>query len=206
VELSGGEGIEADAVVLACPSRVQGKLLAPIDSALADDLAAIPYAPAVVAVLGYPASSAKGVTDGFGYLSPYRLGRPVLGVIFSSSIFPEQAPPGKVSFRAILGGWGREEVVRWSDERIIETVRSDLAKTLGIVDPPELSWICRWPEAIPQYHLGHRDRVGRVDARSAQLPGLFLTGNALRGVALYECAADAEQTARRVLAFNPPKE
>ncbi len=199
VSIQGSDPIEADSLVLACPSPTQAKLLASVDADLASELGAIPYAPAVVAMLGYPASAAGKVADGFGYLAPYRLGRPVLGVIFSSSIFPEQAPPGKVAFRAILGGWNRDDVIEWSDERIIQTVRDDLRASLGIEASPEMTWICRWPKALPQYHLGHRERVARIDAGCQRNPGLHLTGNALRGVALYECAADAERTAQRVI-------
>jgi oxygen-dependent protoporphyrinogen oxidase len=199
ISVQGGDPIEADSLVLACPSSVQSRLLSSVDSNLSAELGAIPYAPAVVAMLGYPASAAGKVADGFGYLAPYRLGRSVLGVIFSSSIFPEQAPPGKVAFRAILGGWNRGEVIQWSDQQIIQTVRDDLRVSLGVDANPEMTWICRWPNALPQYHLGHRERIARIDAACQKCPGLHLTGNALRGVALYECADDAERTARKVI-------
>ncbi len=199
VSIQGSDPIEADSLVLASPSTVQAQLLASVDAELSAELGAIPYAPAVVAMLGYPASAAGKVADGFGYLAPYRLGRPVLGVIFSSSIFPDQAPSGKIAFRAILGGWNRGEVIEWSDQQIIQTVRDDLLASLGIEATPEMTWICRWPKALPQYHLGHRQRVARIDAACQRHPGLHLTGNALRGVALYECAADAERTALKVI-------
>ncbi|MBY0585593.1 protoporphyrinogen oxidase [bacterium] len=199
VTAGGQPAISADAVVLSCPASAQAKLLAPIESTLSAELASIAYAPAAVVVVGYSAGDVGKIADGFGYLSPHRLGRPVLGVIFSSSIFPEQAPAGAVAFRAILGGWGRPDVLNWDDAELVEAVRADLRTTLAIDAAPQLTWVCRWPTAIPQYHLGHLARVSRIDEACSRLPGLYLTGNALRGVALYECVADADRTARRVI-------
>lgn len=199
VRIKDGETIEADAVVLSCPAPAQAKLLGGIDGELSAELAEIRYAPAAVVVVGYRSADVGQVADAFGYLSPQRLGRAVLGVIFSSSIFPDQAPAGHVAFRAILGGWGRPDVLAWDDQKLVETVRADLKISLGVDAAPTLTWVCRWPAAIPQYHLGHGERVARIDAGCKRNRGLYLTGNSLRGVALYECAADAERTARLIL-------
>ena len=171
------------------------------DDQLSEQIGGIPYASATVAVLGYPVSSLPEVPQGFGYLAPARLGRPVLGVIYSSSLFPGQAPPEHVQFRAILGGWKRPEVVQWSDKDIISAVRQDLQATLGIVVEPTFRWIHRWPKAIPQYHVGHLERLKRIELRRAHHPGLFLGGNVYRGVALNDCIADAELTACQVQDF-----
>ncbi|MBX9655915.1 protoporphyrinogen oxidase [bacterium] len=192
---------EVDAVILSSPGQTQAQLLRPIDPELSREIEGIAYAPATVVVLGFPVAKFTKVPQGFGYLAPARLGRPVLGVIFSSSIFPHQSPEGYVQFRAILGGSKRPDVVDWSDDQIVAAVRDDLRITLRIEAEPSFRWIHRWPRAIPQYHLGHLDRLQRIEERRRQHPGLFLGGNLYRGVALNDCIVDAEKTAASVRDF-----
>lgn len=196
------ESVPCDAVILASPSFTQAEMLKDIDPPLAEELAAIEYTTAVVAVVGYRRDDLSSVdANGFGYLAPQALGRPVLGVLWSSSIFPQQAPAECFQFRAILGGWRRRDVFDWTDEQILAAVRDDLLLTLGITAEPCFSWVYRWPRAIPQYHLGHRDRLGRIEDRRQRHPGLFLTGNAFRGVSLNDCTADAARIASTVAEY-----
>ena len=196
-----GQSWPADAVVLACPAYEQAKQLHPVDTTLAQEVSAIAYSSVVVAVLGFRQDELTTDVNGFGYLAPQRLGRPVLGILWSSSIFPEQAPEGFFQFRAILGGWRRRDVLEWDDSQILQAVRDDLRESMGILAQPRFTWICRWENAIPQYHLGHLDRLARIDSRLAGLSGLFLTGNSFRGVALNDCCREAEQTAQRVAKY-----
>lgn len=192
---------EVDAVVLSSPGQTQAELVRPFDRELAREIEGIAYAAATVVVLGFPTAKLTRVPHGFGYLAPARLGRPVLGVIFSSSIFPNQSPEGHVQFRAILGGSKRPDVANWSDDQIVTAVRDDLKTTLQIDAEPSFKWIHRWPRAIPQYHLGHLDRLQRIEERRRQHPGLFLGGNLYRGVALNDCIVDAEKMATSVADF-----
>lgn len=193
-----GAEVTGDAVVLTCPTFAQGDLLAPFDPELGAELTEIPYAPAVVCVIGFRRGDLANVPGGFGYLAPERLGRAVLGVIYSSSIFPSQAPDDQFAFRAILGGWKRPDVADMDEASVVRLVREDLQTTLGITAMPAFHWLCRWKRAIPQYHLGHLDRLGRIERRRAGLPGLFLGGNGLRGVALNDCVADGSRIAGEV--------
>jgi oxygen-dependent protoporphyrinogen oxidase len=196
-----GEGQDrwpADAVVLACPAYRQAPLLADRDAALADEVAAIPYNRVVVVALGYRREDVPRPLDGFGYLAPQRTRRDLLGVQWCSSIFPERAPPGMVLLRALAGGWHRAEVVDWDDARLLDAVRAELRLALGIVAEPAFREIVRWDRAIPQYHLGHLERVARIEERAARQPGLFLGGNAYYGVALNDCAEQAALLAGRV--------
>lgn len=195
---TGSERRQADVVVLACPAPQQAAILAAVDETLAKEISGIPYASAIVCAVGYRRGELPADMNGFGYLTPERLGRPVLGVQWSSAIFPHQAPEGMFQLRAILGGWRRADVVDWSDDAIVDAVRDDLRLTLGITSPPRFHWIQRWPRAIPQYHVGHLERVRRIEAALRRHPGLFLTGNAFRGVALNDCTLDAVRTADAV--------
>jgi oxygen-dependent protoporphyrinogen oxidase len=199
-----GEGREcwqADAVVLTCPAYRQADLLADLDAALAGEVGAIRYNRVVVVALGYRRADVPRPLDGFGYLAPQRTRRDLLGVQWCSSIFPDRAPPGAVLLRALGGGWHRPEVVDWDEGRLLGAVRKELRLALGIVAEPIFRHVVRWDRAIPQYHLGHLERVARIEEQAGRHPGLFLGGNAYRGVALNDCTEQAALLAGRVAGY-----
>ncbi len=196
---AGSDHWEADRVILACPAYRQADILADLDPTLADLVAGIPYAPVAVVAIAYAAKDLRVPLDGFGYLTPGRERRDVLGVQWCSSIFPEKrSPPGTFLLRAMCGGVFRPEMVTWPDDRLLAAVRAELAVTLKIDAVPVFHHLVRWERAIPQYHVGHLDRVGQIDARLADHPGLYLTGNAFRGVAMNDCTENAEALAARI--------
>jgi oxygen-dependent protoporphyrinogen oxidase len=188
-------------VVLACPAPQQSAVVRDLDGALAASIDGIAYNPVAVVALGYRATDVPRPLDGFGYIAPQRTRRDLLGVQWCSSIFPDRAPPGMVLLRALCGGAQRPEVVSWDDDRLVQAVRAELRLSLGIANPPVFQHIVRWERAIPQYHLGHIERVADIEARAATHSGLFLTGNAYHGVALNDCTEQADLVAARVQAF-----
>lgn len=183
----------ADAVVLACPAYEQARLLAELDSTLAEELSSIAYNRIAVVALGYRRDQVTGPQDGFGYIAPQRLGRDVLGVQWCSSIYPDRAPPGYVLWRALCGGVKRAEVADLPDAELLRIVHREVSITTGVTGEPVFSEIVRWPRAIPQYEVGHAERVGRIESAFARLPGLFPGGNSLYGVSLAECAERGER-------------
>jgi oxygen-dependent protoporphyrinogen oxidase len=160
----------------------------------------IPYSRIAVVAVGFRQSDVPSV-NGFGYIAPQNTRRDLLGVQWCSSIFPGRAPPGMVLWRALCGGWHRGEVVDWPDERLISAVREELRLAMGVTSPPVFAHIVRWPAAIPQYAIGHLDRVRRIEAKTANHPGLFVGGNAYHGVAMNDCTDQAIVLADRVAAF-----
>jgi oxygen-dependent protoporphyrinogen oxidase len=199
-----GEGQDrwaADAVVLTCPAYCQAAALAEVDAELAEMVGGIAYNRVAVVALGYHAADVPVALDGFGYLSPQREGREVLGVQWCSSIFPDRAPPGLVLLRALCGGWGRPEVVGWPEPRLLGAVRAELAAAMGTRAEPVFHHVVRWDRAIPQYHLGHLGRVAWAEGRAGRHPGLFLGGNCYHGVALNDCVEQAGLLAGRVAAW-----
>jgi oxygen-dependent protoporphyrinogen oxidase len=195
-----GEGRDqwqADAVVLACPAHQQAVLLEEVDAELAGQVGGIAYNRVAVIALGYRRQDVPGRLDGFGYIAPQRTRRDVLGVQWCSSIFPGRAPPGLVLLRALSGGWHRPEVVGWEEERLLQAVRGELRLAMGITAGPVFHHVARWERAIPQYHLGHLERVGWIEERLAGHPGLFLAGNAYHGVAMNDCTEQGEVLAGR---------
>ena len=101
----------------------------------------------------------------------------------------------------MCGGWNRPEIVSWDDGRLLQAVRSELRLAMGIETPPVFQHIVRWERAIPQYHLGHRERVAWIEERVTRYPGLFVGGNAYHGVAVNDCTEQAELLAEQVERF-----
>ena len=195
----GQDSWEADAVVLACPAHEQAALLADLDAELGELIGRIAYNRVAVIALGYRQSDLGAPLDGFGFLVPQREKRDILGVQWCSSIFPgHRAPEGTVLLRAMCGGWNRSEMVDWDDDRLLSAVRAELRTAQGINAAPIFRRIIRWERAIPQYHVGHLDRVAAIEERVKRLPGLFLAGNAYRGIALNDCTERSEILARVV--------
>jgi protoporphyrinogen/coproporphyrinogen III oxidase len=194
-----GEQHSADALVLTCPAFEQSALLSEIDADLASLIGGIAYNRVAVVALGYRSADVPGRLDGFGYLSPQRSRRDVLGVQWCSSIYPgHRAPAGMVLLRAMCGGWNRPEVVDWGDDRLAAAVRAELRQSMRVEAAPAFRRIVRWHTAIPQYQVGHLDRVGQIEARARAHAGLFVGGNAYRGVALPDCVEQAGHLASRV--------
>lgn len=192
---------DADAVVLACPAYEQAAIVSDLDPALADDLAGIVYNRVAVVALGYRQTDVPSF-DGFGYIAPQNTRRDVLGVQWCSSIFPDRAPPGFVLWRALCGGMGRPDVADLDDDSLVRACHSELRHTLGACGDPVFRHVVRWPRAIPQYHLGHLDRVARVEARLVRWPGLSVAGNALHGIAMNDVTEQAASAAGQVVAFT----
>jgi oxygen-dependent protoporphyrinogen oxidase len=191
----------ADAVVLACPAYEQAAILNDLDPELANEVAAIPYNRIAVVALGYRQQDCPGSQDGFGYIAPQNTRRDVLGVQWCSSIFPDRAPPGSVLWRALCGGVHRAEMVDWDDDTLAKAVHEEIKLAMGVTGEPYFRRIVRWHAAIPQYVVGHVERVARIDSLTTKHAGLFLGGNAYRGVAMSDCAEQGELLAEKVRAY-----
>jgi len=196
-----GASLVADAVVLACPAYEQAAILGDLDAKLADLAAGIAYNRIAVVALGYRQADCSWSPDGFGYIAPQNTRRDALGVQWCSAIFPDRAPPGCVLWRALCGGVNRAEVADWDDDTLAKAVHVEMKLAMGVRGEPVFRKIVRWPRAIPQYNLGHLERVSQIEALAATHPGLFLTGNAYHGIAMGDCAEQGELVAARVAAF-----
>ena len=193
--------IEADAVVLAGPPDQSAELLSACAPSAAALLRVITSAPLAVVCLGYDAAALaadRGVLDGFGFLVPRGENVRILGALWETSIYPHRAPIGKALLRVMIGGDTDREAVDLSDPSLVATVRRDLEKTMGLRIAPEFARVVRHLRGIPQYTTGHSMRLGRIEASLDSHPGLFITGNAYRGVSVNGCIEDASRIAARV--------
>jgi oxygen-dependent protoporphyrinogen oxidase len=196
VAVSDQPAIEAAVVVLACPSWVAAPLLSGLDDVLAAQLGGIPTVPVAVLHLGFARDHATGL-DGFGFLIPRGEARSVLGVLLPSNIFPGRAPDGHVLATVMLGGARDPSAVEGSDQSLIDTACSTLSSLAGVRGEPRFALAIRHARAIPQYVLGHADRLAAIDERLRHHQGLFLAGNSYRGIAINACLAEAPSIAER---------
>lgn len=200
LELDGGEPLQADAVVLACPAYAAAPLLAPLDGHLSRLIDGIEYAPLGVLCLGWRREQVKHPLDGFGFLAPRREGLRSLGALFSSSIFRGRAPFGRVLMRVMLGGARDPQVLELDDDHLVLLALSELEPVLGLNGMPEHVRVFRHTRAIPQYNVGHEARIQRIAQRLADLPHLHLGGNAYHGVSINDCVRNAEVLATQIIA------
>ena len=192
--------LEADAVVVALPAPAAARIVAGVDTALAADLAAIEYAGSAVVSLGFPRDRVTHPLDAAGMVVPRVAGRRALAVSFSSAKFPGRAPPGCVLVRVFVGGALDAETARLPDADLTTLARDEVATLIGATGAPLLVQIDRWQGAMPQYHVGHLDRVARIEGAAAAIGGFALAGAAYRGVGIPQVIASGQAAADAVMA------
>jgi oxygen-dependent protoporphyrinogen oxidase len=200
VYLADGGSEDFDAVIVAAPAWAQARILHSISPAISGLLQEIEYPPLSVVCLGYREQDTADCMDGFGFLVPSREQRYILGTVADSNVFPGRAPEGCVLYRTMVGGARHPHLAEFPDEQLLDRVRSDLGDIMGLKADPEFVKIYRHERAIPQYLVGHADRLEAIENHLREFPGLILTGNAFRGVSLNDCVLNAEKTAEKMVA------
>jgi oxygen-dependent protoporphyrinogen oxidase len=185
------ETLEADHLIVATPTNAAAELLRQIGAGFESALQGIPYAPVAVVSLGYRMNAVGNTLDGFGFLVPRSAGLEILGSVWNSSLFPNRAPDGKVLLTSFVGGATNPQAVRRSSEALASLVHREIAPVLEIRQEPVFSNVEIYHRAIPQYNLGHGERIAALEALRAKYPGLWLTGNYLRGPAIGSCVEQA---------------
>lgn len=200
VTLDDGQALEADALCLALPAQQAAALLAPCVPTAARLLEEIPYESVATVHLAFRREEIPHPVNGFGFVVPAVERRRLVGCTFASIKFPDRAPDSLVLLRAFVGGALHRSVFGLDDAAMERMVREELRELLGIQAAPSFTAIHRHPQAMPQYQVGHLDRVAAIEEEIACHPGLYLTGNGYRGIGLPDCIHQAEQTAERMLA------
>lgn len=190
---------DCDALVVATPAHAAAALLRPLDAVLAGELDGVPYASSATVTLAFDREQIPHPLDGFGFVVPHAEGRALLAGTFSSLKYPGRAPRGAMLVRAFVGGALRPELVELDDAALVAAVRRELAELIGVTAEPRLTRIARWRQAMPQYQVGHLDRVARIRRRGADL-GIHLAGNAYEGVGIPDCIRSGEMAADAVVA------
>jgi oxygen-dependent protoporphyrinogen oxidase len=192
--------LKTDAVVITTPAYEAARLTRAFSTPLSARLKEIPYAPVSVVVHGFSKNEIARPLDGFGFLVPGREKRPILGSIWASTVFEAHAPNDMVMFRTLLGGRRNPEAAQGTKEEIAARALEQIRQISGIADQAtaQVEETIVWERGIPQYEMGHQDRVSAADELESRVPGLYLSGNAYRGVAMIQCVAEAEKIADRI--------
>lgn len=181
------EQLRASRLVLATPADVAGVLLRDLNAAFEPVLAGIEYAPVAVVSLGYRQEDIGHSLHGFGFLAPRSSGLRLLGCVWNSSLFPGRAPAGHALLTCFVGGATDPSAAALPHEDLAQLVHRELVPLLALQAPPGFSHVQMYRHALPQYNLGHLERLTALEQLRAIFPGLFFVGNYLRGPAIGDC-------------------
>ncbi|MDA0567237.1 protoporphyrinogen oxidase [Streptomonospora sp. S1-112] len=203
--------VAADGVVLACPAPAAARLLGDLAPDAARDLAGIEYASMAIATLAYPAAAFADPPRQSGFLVSSREGLAIKAATFSSVKWPwlaeelRAAHPGEewVVVRCSIGRAGETALLQRPDDDLAALAAADLARVSGVAGAPAQTRVTRWGGGLPQYDVGHTERVARVRAAVAAHPGLALCGAAYDGVGIPACVAGATRAAADLAAALP---
>jgi oxygen-dependent protoporphyrinogen oxidase len=190
-------------LVLAVPAHTAAALLEDTSTKLAALLKQIPYSSSVTVALAYDAAqlAAAGtiLPGGFGFLVPRTEGKRLLACTFVHNKFAERVPEGGLLLRAFLGGSTDEAALKLSDAAVLHLVRQELGDILGLNTEPLFTRIHRWPQAMAQYEVGHRERIAEIERLRKEMPGLHLIGNAYGGIGVPDCIRAGKEAAAAVI-------
>jgi len=186
------------AVILATPAHEMSQALRSSIPDAAAELAQIEYASSAVVVTGHDLRGIDHPLNAFGLVIPVIEKRRILSVSFLNRKFPDRAPPDKVILRTFIGGALQPEMMDLTDGQLIETTLAELRSIFGVRSEPEFAVVARYPRAMPQYHVGHLDRVARIAGHLAATPQVALAGNTLGGVGLPDSILSGEKAAERI--------
>jgi oxygen-dependent protoporphyrinogen oxidase len=200
VRLADGAQIEADAVICAAPAYTAARLLRRHAAAVVDHLGYVNYASAATVNLSFRASDFRRPLDSFGFVVPAAERRKIIAGSFSSLKYEGRAPAGFVLARVFLGGVLQSEMMNLSDDDMVAAARDEFRALFGVTAAPGITEVQRWPAAMPQYAVGHLDRVAKIEEAAREIPDLFLAGAAYRGVGIPDCVRSAESAAEAAFA------
>ena len=199
--LSNGSILDGDAVIIATEAWAAEPLIRPHDQAIANALANIPTSSSATVSIAFNENEVGFDLNAFGVLCPLIEGRALMAATYSSTKWRGRAPTGKVLLRGFVGGPHNQEILKQPDEELVQTVLAEFQDILGLnpFAKPLFSRVFRWHRGMPQYTLGHLDRVKLIEGHSARIPGLAFAGGCYRGVGVPNCIESGERAVSKVL-------
>lgn len=194
-----GSSSEADIVVTASPAYAVSDMLRGMDRLLTNLVAEIPYPSLSVVCLGFRRDKIASPVDAFGFLIPSREKRKILGTLYDSSIFPNRAPEGYVLLRTMVGGARASARAREQESKLVDLVRNELAEIMDIRTAPDFVKVYTHEMAIPQYTVGHLERLKNIESLLQKHANLYLAGNAYRGIGVNDCIENSFSLAKKMI-------
>lgn len=201
VALKSGYSDMYDSVIVATPAYAASNLVKNVDKSLSEKLSEIPYVSTATVSLAYTSAEVNRLNKGFGFIVPKIAGRKIMAATYSSNKFPCRAPEGKMLLRCFVGGAQNENLVFQDDKEMVSMVRNELKVTAGINAEPLFTKVYRWEKSMPQYVIGHQDRVKKIEELTAKHPGLYLTGSAYNGIGISDCISTSRKAAEDAVKF-----
>lgn len=199
VTTEAGETIDSDGVIVTTPAHRAAPLITPVDDAIGKTLSEIEYAASAVAHLAYRRADVPHPLDAFGFVVPAQEKRSIIAGTFTSTKYVGRCPEGKTLIRVFLGGALHSNAIPDDDDALFAGVRNDLRDLLGIEVAPLFTTLRRCGPCMPQYKVGHLDRIATMREQLAQHHGLELAGSAYEGVGIPDCIHNGESAAHRML-------
>jgi oxygen-dependent protoporphyrinogen oxidase len=193
-----GSGFDTDAIVCAVPAYAAARLLKPHCVGLATILEGIGYASAATVNLAFREIDFPQPPTCFGFVVPAAEKRKIIAASFSSLKFAGRAPAGMILVRVFLGGALQTEMMALDDAAMVAAAREEFAALLGVAAEPRFSYVRRWPNAMPQYHVGHLEGVSEIEREAGKIAGFAIAGAFLRGVGIPDCIRSGEAAAEAV--------
>lgn len=201
VEFGDGSMLQTDGIILTTPAYVIAQLIQSIDNDLALLHESTPYSSAATVSLGYRKEASDETFNGYGYVIPQVEEQDVLACSWMSNKWIGRAPEGYHLARVYVGRFGNPIAEEASVEELTALAIHELGETLGIDRPPEFARIYRWPRSMPQYVIGHGERIAQIEGRVAEIAGLEVAGAAYHGVGIPDCIAAGEAAAARIAQY-----
>jgi len=199
IMLSNGKEIEADAVIIATPHKMLPMLFSQYREF--QPFRNIPSTSVANVALSFSEDAIQKDIDGTGFVVSRNSDFTITACTWTHKKWPHTTPKGKVLLRCYVGRPGDEEIVAQSDEEIIKAILKDLKKTMDIDAEPEFTVVSRWKEAMPQYTVGHKERMANLyEFMERELPGVYLAGSSYAGAGIPDCIDQAEAVVEKILA------
>lgn len=205
LELNNGERITADSVIAAVPHFTAASIFSDYD--FFSVFKEMPATSVANVALAFPEEAIKKDIDGTGFVVSRNGDYSITACTWTHKKWPHTTPKGKVLLRCYLGRPGDEAIVDLSDDEIIKIALEDLNKTMRITTEPEFSVVTRWKDSMPQYTVGHKQRVAAINVQIAkELPGIFLAGSSYEGIGLPDCIDQGEAAVEKVWKYLQTKQ
>ncbi|MDA8234854.1 MAG: protoporphyrinogen oxidase [Clostridia bacterium] len=203
VFIQGQDPLEADAIIVATPANVAADILREVDDIITGKLQEIPYVSSATVSLAYRRTDVKTDLNSFGFVIPRKENRKIMAVTYSSTKWHKHRTPNDeyVLVRAFVGGPGNQELVTIDDEKMLKMVQSEVKEIMGIDAKPVRTKIFRWVKGMPQYTMGHLERMEEVEKQLSKYPGLYIVGGSYRGVGISNCIGEGSGAAEKALAY-----
>lgn len=207
IETSDGSKTQADGVCLAIPAYSAGSLLEKIDARLGQQLRAIEYTSTATLNFAYRRDTIRHPLDGFGFVVPFIERRSLIACTFSSVKFAGRAPEQHVLLRAFVGGALQPDIFQLDESEMVARVKSDLELLLDIQGQPLFVETAKWSRSMPQYYVGHLERISAIETQVNSLPGVSLAGNSYRGAGIPDCVRSGQTAAEKLFhsVFSSPR-